>query len=94
MKLDLENAYDKVKWMYMRLLMDKIGMRVQVVNWIMGCISSPNFAVLINVSISKFVYATRGLRQGCLMSSLLLLSIEKGLRMMIKGQGMYERGIC
>jgi hypothetical protein len=43
--LDLAKAYEKVSWLYLRLLLIviHIGMRVQVVDWIMGCLSSTLF---------------------------------------------------
>lgn len=36
MKLDLAKAFDKVNWMYLKIILLHIGMSIQVVNWIMG----------------------------------------------------------
>jgi hypothetical protein len=48
MKLDLEKSYEKVNWNFLRLVLRQVGIIVEVINWIMGCVSLENFAVLIN----------------------------------------------
>jgi hypothetical protein len=77
-KLDLPKAYDKTNWLYLRLILTHVGFNLSVVNWIMGCISSINFLILINGATSEFFKPTRGLRQGCPLSPLFLL-VAKGL---------------
>ena len=52
-------------------------------NWIMGCISSANFALLINGSSSVFT-ASRGIRKGCPLSPLLFILVLEGLSLLIK----------
>ena len=52
-------------------------------NWIMGCVSSSCFARLVNGSPSDFFPATRGLRQGCPLSPLLLIFIMESLSRII-----------
>ena len=49
----------------------------------MGCITSANFAVLINGTPSKFFPASRGIRQGCPLSPLLFILVIEGLNLMI-----------
>ena len=49
----------------------------------MGCITSANFAVLINGTPSKFFTATRGIRQGCPLSPLLFILVIEGLSLLI-----------
>ena len=53
MKIDLDKAYDKVNWDFLRLVLLQIGLHVEVTNWIMGCVSSASFFVLINGSPTK-----------------------------------------
>ena len=48
-KIDLSNTYNQCSWLYLRLLLIHINVIVQVVNYIMGCVTSLSFVVLINV---------------------------------------------
>jgi hypothetical protein len=61
-----------------------MGMNLQIVYWIMRCLSSTSFVVLINGSPSGFFNASRGLLQGCPLSPFLFLLIVEGLSMLIK----------
>jgi hypothetical protein len=65
LKLDLVKAYDRVDWGFLRLVLLQIGMSLEVTDWILGCVSSANFVVLINGKPSRFFKSSRGLRQGC-----------------------------
>ena len=49
----------------------------------MGCITSANFAVLINGTPSKFFTTSRGIRQGCPLSPLLFSLVIEGLSLLI-----------
>ena len=84
LKLDLSKAYDRVNWTFLRLVMIQIGMDLEIVNWIMGCVQTYSFAVMINGLPSKNFRATRGLRQGCLLSPFLFLRIVDSLRKIIQ----------
>ena len=53
-------------------------------NWIMGCLSSVNFAVLVNGTPSSFFPASRGIRQGCPLSPLLFILVIEGLSLLIR----------
>ena len=49
----------------------------------MACVTTPNFAILINGSPTSFFRSSRGLRQGCPLSPLLFLLIIEGLNKLI-----------
>jgi hypothetical protein len=79
LKLDLKKAYDCTDWDYLRLILLQCGFSLPTTNWIMVCVSSTNFAVLINGEPTNFFNCKKGLRQGCLMSPLLFILMMEGL---------------
>lgn len=83
-KIDLSKAYDRISWTYLRLLLTHLGFKTDFISWIMGCITSVSFAVLINGAASTFFKGQRGLRQGCPLSPLLFLLAAKGLSQLIQ----------
>eukprot|EP00253_Pinus_taeda_P035564 PITA_35564 len=83
LKIDLSKAYDRVNWLYLRMMLTHLGFNYTFTSWIMGCISSVSFAVLINGSASSFFNSQRGLRQGCPLSPLLFLLVAEGLSRLI-----------
>ena len=70
-KLDLANAFDKVRLNFLYAVMFNLGFHPQLISWIRACISGPWIAPLINGRPASFFQATRGLRQGCPLSPLL-----------------------
>eukprot|EP00253_Pinus_taeda_P025838 PITA_25838 len=83
LKIDLSKAFDRVSWLYLRMMLTHLGFNYTFTSWIMGCISSVSFAVLINGSASTFFNSQRGLRQGCPLSPLLFLLVAEGLSRLI-----------
>ena len=77
-KLDLSKAYDRVCWLYMRLIWIHTGFNLPIVNWIMGCVTYTSYDVLINESPLRFFKPSHGLRQGCPISPYLFLLVAKG----------------
>jgi hypothetical protein len=84
LKLDLRKAYDRVSWNFLRLMLIQIGLKWEVAQWIMGCVTSANFVVLVNGSPTEFFKSYRGLRQGCPLSPLLFLLVVEGFSRMMK----------
>eukprot|EP00253_Pinus_taeda_P008490 PITA_08490 len=83
LKIDLSKSFDRVSWLYIKMLLIHLGFPLPLINWIMACIMTPTFSVLINGSASHFFHSKRGLRQGCPLSPLLFLLVMEGLSRLI-----------
>jgi hypothetical protein len=78
-KVDLSKAYDRVSWLYLWLMLIHLGFNLGIVNWVMNCVTSISFAILINGYSLEFFRPGKGLRQGCPLSPLLFLLVVEGL---------------
>ena len=90
-KDDLFKAYDHVDRNFLRIILLQTGLSGLVVDWIMACVSSTNFFVLVNGSPSPFFTTSRGLRQGFPLSPLLFLLVIEGLSRLINSRKDDER---
>lgn len=48
LKIDLEKAYDKLEWNFMKNVLQKFNFHEKFIQWIMLCIETVNFSLLIN----------------------------------------------
>lgn len=48
MKVDLKKAFDYLDWGYLRLVLHKIGIQPPAIDWIMACVKTVQFVVIIN----------------------------------------------
>ncbi|GAU37194.1 hypothetical protein TSUD_30590 [Trifolium subterraneum] len=48
LKIDISKAYDKVDWGFLRGVMSKMGFTDVWIRWVMMCVSSVNYSVLMN----------------------------------------------
>jgi len=95
MRINLIKAYDYVAWELLRLILHKIGFVIKLIDWIMVCISTVSYVVIINGLPTFFFNASRGLRQGCALSPLLFFIVTDGLSRRIKeGHSMGIISIC
>jgi len=53
LKLNMERAYDMMRWEFIEAVMSKFGFAKKYVNLVMGCIREPSFAVLVNGTPSR-----------------------------------------
>lgn len=74
-KVDLTKAYNCIDWDFLRMVLYKEGISSSNIGWIMGCIQSTNFTIIINGYPTRFFRAFQGLQQGCDLSLLLFILV-------------------
>jgi hypothetical protein len=48
LNIDISKAYDRVDWGFMRGKLEKLGFAEKWIHWMMLCVSSINYSVLVN----------------------------------------------
>jgi len=78
-KLDMENAFDRVKHSFLFLVPKVHGFSEDFINWIRACFIMPWVSSLLNEHPSNFFKANRGLCQGFPLSPFLYILLADSL---------------
>ena len=62
-KIDLEKAYDKLEWNFIRDTLIRANLLTDLIDIIMSCISSVSTSILFNGKALEVIYPSRGIRQ-------------------------------
>ncbi|XP_050290016.1 uncharacterized protein LOC126728194 [Quercus robur] len=83
-KLDMSKAYDRVEWVFVEKIMEKLGFDIKLRSLIMQCITTVSYAIKINGRPRGRIIPSRGIRQGDPLSPYLFLLCAEGLSALIK----------
>lgn len=60
----MSKVYDRVEWNFVEILLEKLGFDGIWIRWVMACISTVSYTVLLNGRSDGFIKPERGIRQG------------------------------
>ena len=64
LKLDISKAYSRLEWGFLRKIMEKMGFHPTWIGWIMECIQSVTYSILVNDEPKGLIIPTRGIGKG------------------------------
>ena len=64
LKIDLEKAYDKFEWSFIRDMLFRVNFPLDLIEVIMSCVSMVSTSIMVNGEVLDLIYPSRLIRQG------------------------------
>ena len=85
-KIDLSKAYDQLEWNFTEWILKEHQMPSKMIKYIMSCVTSVSYQIMINGKPTKPIVPSRGIRQGDPLSPyLFIMATDSLLRGTYKG---------
>ncbi|XP_075079647.1 uncharacterized protein LOC142164816 [Nicotiana tabacum] len=81
----MKKVYDSVEWCFLEQILDQLCFPQEFITWIMKCVTTVSYSILINGNPMKPFPVKKGLRQGDPMSPFLFVLVMEYFTRMLKG---------
>lgn len=79
LKIDISKAYDRVDWKFLKAILVAMNFSSRWVRWILECVTTIQYTILVNGRITQSFKPNRGLRQGIRMPLSISTLLTEGL---------------
>nr|XP_016457391.1 PREDICTED: uncharacterized protein LOC107781232 [Nicotiana tabacum] len=87
LKVDMQKAYDSVEWIFIEQVLVGLNFPTQFIQWIMQCLKTVSYSILINGHPTEPLNSKKGLRQGDPISPFLFVLVMEYFSRVLKSLG-------